>query len=52
MTTTNENSEAVAAENFYNTGARYKGLFGWIFTTDHKRIGILYLVSMRSSSPG
>jgi cytochrome c oxidase subunit 1 len=26
--------------------ARYPGLFGWIFSTDHKRIAILYLISI------
>ncbi|MFA8434487.1 MAG: cbb3-type cytochrome c oxidase subunit I [Marinifilaceae bacterium] len=25
---------------------KYKGLFAWIFSTDHKRIGLLYLYSM------
>lgn len=25
---------------------RFKGLFAWIFSTDHKRIGLLYLYSM------
>ncbi len=25
---------------------RYKGLLGWIFSTDHKRIGLLYLYTM------
>jgi cytochrome c oxidase subunit 1 len=32
--------------DFYHTKTKYKGILGWIFTTDHKRIGILYLVTM------
>ena len=31
--------------NYLNQG-HYKGLLGWLLTVDHKRIGILYLVSM------
>ena len=27
---------------------KYKGLFSWIFSTDHKRIGLLYLFSILS----
>ena len=30
-----------------DTGAR-KGLLAWLTSTDHKRVGILYLVSMIS----
>lgn len=33
-------------ENFIEYHSSKKGLFAWIFSTDHKRIGILYLVSM------
>ena len=25
---------------------KYKGIFSWIFSTDHKRIGLLYMFSM------
>ncbi|RJQ42507.1 MAG: cytochrome c oxidase subunit I [Nitrospiraceae bacterium] len=39
-----ENSEL----NFYNTDGRYKGIFSWILSTDHKRIGLLYLTAMFS----
>jgi cytochrome c oxidase subunit I len=31
--------------SYLDEGAR-KGILGWLLTTDHKRIGILYLVSM------
>jgi cytochrome c oxidase subunit 1 len=43
-----QTKENVQSDNtsFLNTGSRYKGLLGWIFSTDHKRIGILYLVSI------
>ncbi len=34
--------------NFYNTPGKYPGILGWLFTTDHKRIGLLYLFSTLS----
>ena len=34
--------------SFYHTPGRYPGIWGWLFTTDHKRIGLLYLASTLS----
>ena len=31
---------------YYADKGKYPGIFGWILSTDHKRIGILYLVSV------
>jgi cytochrome c oxidase subunit 1 len=38
--------EAVPAKAYYEHHGRFRGIFSWIFSTDHKRIGILYLISM------
>ena len=32
--------------SFYADSGRYRGLLAWLLTTDHKRIGILYLISV------
>jgi len=40
-----EAQSALQASYLHHQG-RYKGLLGWIFSTDHKRIGLLYLYSI------
>ena len=41
------NSTSVANEaNSLKYKGKYQGLLGWIFSTDHKRIGLLYLYTM------
>jgi cytochrome c oxidase subunit 1 len=32
--------------NFYNTPGKHKGILAWVLSTDHKRIGLLYLSCM------
>jgi cytochrome c oxidase subunit 1 len=39
------NEVSMATHNFLTEGGR-RGILGWILSTDHKRIGILYLASM------
>lgn len=44
--TASANPENVKYLDFYQDGGKYKGILGWIFSTDHKRIGLLYMWSM------
>ncbi len=39
---------AVASPSFYRTKGRYGGILSWLFSTDHKRIGIMYLAAILS----
>jgi len=39
-------SKTIANDSFYDYQGKFKGVLGWIFSTDHKRIGLLYLWSM------
>src|SRR3989339_189148 len=32
--------------NYLDYKGKYKGIFAWIFSTDHKRIALLYMYSM------
>jgi cytochrome c oxidase subunit 1 len=34
--------------NYLEHQGKYKGIFAWIFSTDHKRIGLLYMYSIMS----
>lgn len=33
-------------ENYLNQKSRFSGIWGWLLTTDHKRIAILYMISV------
>lgn len=40
---------SVAEQSFYEEGpSRFKGILGWLLTTDHKRIGLMYLIAIGS----
>ncbi|MCB0725832.1 MAG: cbb3-type cytochrome c oxidase subunit I [Ignavibacteriae bacterium] len=39
-------SDKTAEVDFYHVKTKYKGILSWLLTTDHKRIGIMYLCSM------
>lgn len=34
------------SRSFYSQQGKYKGIFSWIFSTDHKRIGVMYLAAI------
>jgi len=35
-----------AEPDFYHVRTKHKGIFAWLLTTDHKRIGLMYLSAM------
>ena len=37
---------AATLPNFYDAKGRFSGVFAWIFSTDHKKIGLLYITAM------
>ena len=41
-----ENSESKPYINFLQAESKHKGIFKWILSTDHKRIGIMYMTGM------
>lgn len=43
-----ENEAASRGASFYGNEGRYNGVLAWLFTTDHKRIGLLYLAAVFS----
>jgi len=39
-------NEKYTHESYLEYQGKYKGIWGWLFSTDHKRIGLLYLYSI------
>ena len=39
-------TDKAAEVDFYHVKTKYKGILSWLLTTDHKRIGLMYLLSM------
>ena len=35
-----------ASHNYLENTGKHKGILAWLLTTDHKRIGILYMISI------
>ncbi len=33
-------------ENYLNYSGKHKGILGWLLSTDHKRIGVMYLIAL------
>ncbi len=46
--TNDTKNELQNSDNYLKYQGKYKGIGGWIFSTDHKRVGILYLVTILS----
>ena len=40
------NSETPIQESYLQQKGKFKGILGWITSTDHKRIGLLYMFAM------
>ena len=45
---TSVGNTAETQPSFYHTKGKYSGILSWILSTDHKRIGIMYLVAILS----
>ncbi|MEW6701280.1 MAG: cytochrome c oxidase subunit I, partial [Bacteroidota bacterium] len=40
-------ADSTAVKSFYQQSTnKYSGILSWLLTTDHKRIGLMYLVSI------